>query len=140
MPLDAPSILIETLHTDSPSVCVAQLTTLALHCPEPVTSLPSALVHAASFPSDPSFFFSSSSPQPMDFSLPLVDPAVPTLAFFSLEHALGSTLFLQKPDKSVVAVRCTTDTVVLHASSDALRVIQAYGDDPSAWNYIELIP
>lgn len=140
LPLDAPSILIETLHTDTPSVCAAQLTTLALHCPDPITSLPSALVHAASFPSDPSFFFSSSSPQPVDFSLPLVDPAAPTLAFFSLEHALGSTLFLQKPDKRVVAVRCTTDTVVLHASSDALRVIQAYGDDPSAWNYIELIP
>lgn len=139
-PLDAPSILIETLHTDTPSVCVAQLTSLSLHCPEPVASLPSALVHATSFPSDPSFFFSSSSPQPVDFSLPLVDPAAPTLTFFSLEHALGSTLFLQKPDKRVVAVRCTTDTVVLHASSDALRVIQAYGDDPNAWNYIELIP
>lgn len=101
-------------------------------------SLPSALASGCdALQKDDVFFFSTLTPQPVDFVLPLVphsgegNTVTTALGFFFLRNVRGSTLFLKKEDGSVLSVFCTTESLILHACSETLNVIQAYSDNPT---------
>lgn len=108
-------------------------------------SLPSALASGCdALQKDDVFFFSTLTPQPVDFVLPLVlhsgegNTVATALGFFFLRNVRGSTLFLRKEDGGVLSVFCTTESLILHACSDTLNVIQAYSDNPATWRYLTL--
>ena len=108
-------------------------------------SLPSALASGCdALQKDEVFFFSTLTPQPVDFVLPLVlhsgegNTVATALGFFFLRNVRGSTLFLRKEDGGVLSVFCTTESLILHACSETLNVIQAYSDNPTTWRYLTL--
>lgn len=108
-------------------------------------SLPSALASGCdALQKDDVFFFSTLAPQPVDFVLPLVlhsgegNTVATALGFFFLRNVRGSTLFLRKEDSGVLSVFCTTESLILHACSETLNVIQAYSDNPATWRYLTL--
>ena len=142
--------MVETIHGASTECRTLPLESLTVSYREgdhtaSFASLPSALASGCdALQKGDVFFFSTLTPQPVDFVLPLVphsgegNTVTTALGFFFLRNVRGSTLFLKKEDGSVLSVFCTAESLILHACSDTLNVIQAYSDNPTMWRYLTL--